>query len=96
VSHHRTHTGEAPSLGGGRIPLEEAALGAVPALHPNRSAAAFHFVDRRRTVFGAEGREGPSGRIEHSHAALPVDQHGHVLQAGIALGGDFQNVLGLL
>ena len=79
-----------------RIPLDQAALRAVPALHPHSGSASFHLINSGGAEFGAQGGQRPSGWIEHAHAPLAVDQDGHILQAAFTVRRDIQDVTGLL
>ena len=79
-----------------RIPLDQAALGPIPAFHAHCGSASFHLINSGRAEFRAQGWQGPSGRVEHPHAALAIDQDGHILQAAVAVDCDIQDVIGLL
>lgn len=74
--------------------LQEAALGAAQTFHPDGSALPLYFEHRGRAELRAQRGKRPTCRIDHPHAAQPIDHDGGIGRIGAGGCCNVQNLAG--
>jgi hypothetical protein len=74
------------------LPLQQATFRTGETFHADCGAASLHSVNSRGAVLCAQGRQSPSGGVQHTHSALAIDHYDHILIA-FTLKSGVQDVL---